>query len=89
MICSCFIKNYFLNKICKGSANSSSNEDKGLEPGPPKDEDPDGQKALAVSDPLEQAWKLLKPFLNQSSNSIEMWIIIYDVSIRRSKLYFL
>ncbi|KAF5352217.1 hypothetical protein D9758_009235 [Tetrapyrgos nigripes] len=65
---------------------TSSNEDKGLEPPTPKDDDPDGFKVLACSDPLEQAAKLLQPLTKLAKNNIEAWIAVYDVAIRRKKL---
>ena len=63
----------------------SANEDKGLEVPVPRDEDPDGLKLLNVSDPLEQAAKLLAPLANLASNNLDAWIALYDVAIRRSK----
>ncbi|TDL19618.1 N-terminal acetyltransferase A auxiliary subunit [Rickenella mellea] len=69
----------------KGLTQATSNEDKGLEPGPAKDEDPEGIKALGVKDPIEQAWKLLKPFATPTQNSLDVWIAVYDVSVRRQK----
>ena len=79
----------FLLSHVLAAANASSNEDKGLEPVPLKDEDPEGIKTISVSDPLEQAWKLLKPLLNSSrSLNATAWLSIYDVAIRRSKSVF-
>lgn len=63
---------------------SGGNEDKGLEPPTPKDEDPDGNKALTVTDPLEQAWKLWKPLATLSIDRVDVCLSIYDVSVRRS-----
>lgn len=48
-----------------------------------KDDDPEGLKLLAVSDPLEQAAKRLLPLQQLQSNSLDTWIVTYDVAIRR------
>jgi len=63
---------------------TSTSEDKGLEPPPAKDEDPDGAKILQAADPLERAWKFLIPLLEWSKD-LEVWIAIYDVAVRRKK----
>jgi hypothetical protein len=60
---------------------SSSNEDKGLEP-PVKDDDPDGKKLLSDSKPLERAWKLIKPLITLVPQNLEMWLAVFDVSLR-------
>jgi N-alpha-acetyltransferase 15/16, NatA auxiliary subunit len=62
-----------------------SNDDKSLEPAPLKDDDPDGLKLISVPDPLERAAKFLSPLATLASNSIEVWIMIYDVAVRRSE----
>ncbi|KAI0747030.1 NMDA receptor-regulated protein 1a [Daedaleopsis nitida] len=62
-----------------------TNEDKGLDVSPPKDEDPDGTKALQAPDPLERAAKILKPLTTFADNNAEAWLAIYDVAIRRTK----
>ncbi|KAG6836733.1 hypothetical protein H0H93_004139 [Arthromyces matolae] len=69
----------------KGSA-PSANEDKGLEPAQPKDDDPEGIKLIDVSDPLEQAAKLLQPLTTLVKDNIDIWITVYDVAIRRKKV---
>ncbi|KAH8116094.1 NMDA receptor-regulated protein 1a [Phellopilus nigrolimitatus] len=67
-------------------ANASSvNEDRGIEPPAPKDEDVDGSKALAAPDSLEQAWKLVKPLMTQTNDRMDVYIGVYDVSVRRQK----
>jgi tetratricopeptide (TPR) repeat protein len=65
--------------------NVSGNEDKGLEPSPNKDDDPDGLKLLSATDPLERAAKLLKPLATLASDKVEVWIAIFDVAVRRKK----
>jgi hypothetical protein len=62
---------------------AASNEDKGLDLTPMKDEDPDGIKLLTSPEPLERAWKLLLPLLRLSISNIDLWISIYDVAVRR------
>ena len=69
----------------KKTANSAANEDKGLDVDKPKDEDPDGAKLLQASDPLERAAKYLKPLATMAKDSVETWIAIYDVAVRRSR----
>lgn len=66
------------------SSNSTSNEDKGLEPQPTKDDDPTGSKLLKASDPLERAAKLLEPLRTLAPSNIDAWTAIYDVAVRRS-----
>lgn len=48
------------------------------------DDDPDGHKLIKTTDPLEQAAKLLEPLLDLPHNNVNIWVAIYDVSIRRS-----
>ena len=43
-------------------------------------------KQLGATDRLEQAYKLLHPLSTLAPNNIDVWIAIYDVAIRRSKL---
>ncbi|GLB39170.1 putative N-terminal acetyltransferase A, auxiliary subunit [Lyophyllum shimeji] len=69
----------------KKAAAPSAHEDKGLEAGPAKDDDPEGLKLLSVDDPLERAAKLLQPLHNLVTDNIDVWIVIYDVAIRRKK----
>ncbi|KAJ2918957.1 hypothetical protein MD484_g1411, partial [Candolleomyces efflorescens] len=70
----------------KPNQQQNSNEDKGLEPPPPKDEDPDGLKLLASPDVLDQAAKLLQPLASLAAQNIDVWLTTYDVAIRRGKL---
>jgi hypothetical protein len=67
-------------------AAASTNEDKGLDLTPQKDDDPDGIKLLTNPEPLERAWKLLSPLLRLPTNSINVWISVYDVAVRRGVL---
>jgi N-alpha-acetyltransferase 15/16, NatA auxiliary subunit len=67
----------------KTAAATSTNEDKGLDLAPLKDEDPDGTKLLTSPEPLERAWKLLSPLLKLSIRDIDLWTSIYDVAVRR------
>ncbi|KAI0689172.1 NMDA receptor-regulated protein 1-domain-containing protein [Cytidiella melzeri] len=60
-------------------------EDKGLEPGPPKDEDLDGAKLLQSADALDRAAKFLAPLAVHAQKNILAWISIYDVAVRRKK----
>ena len=72
-----------LKHAVAAAAAAASNEDKGLELTPMKDEDPDGIKLLTSPEPLERAWKLLSPLLRLSISNIDLWISIYDVAVRR------
>lgn len=65
---------------------TSANEDKGLEAPAPKDDDPDGTKLLASLEGLEVAAKLLRPLVNLELPSVQLWVTVYDVAIRRSKM---
>ncbi|KAG5716214.1 N-alpha-acetyltransferase 16, NatA auxiliary subunit [Termitomyces sp. T112] len=69
----------------KKGPTPSANEDKGLEPVQPKDDDPEGLKLIGVSDPLEQAFKLLQPLTTLVTDNIDVWTVVYDVAIRRKK----
>ncbi|PIL27725.1 hypothetical protein GSI_10878 [Ganoderma sinense ZZ0214-1] len=64
---------------------NATNEDKGLDVSPPKDEDPDGTKLLQGPDLLERAVKVLKPLTTMAKDNVNVWIAIYDVAIRRKK----
>ena len=68
-------------------AAASTNEDKGLDLTPQKDDDPDGIKLLTSPEPLERAWKLLSPLLCLPTSNINVWISVYDVAVRRGVLY--
>ncbi|TFK41639.1 NMDA receptor-regulated protein 1-domain-containing protein [Crucibulum laeve] len=70
----------------KKTSTTSTNEDKGLESTPQKDEDPEGLKLFTATDPLERADKLLLPLTSLAPNNVAVWIAIYDVAIRRKKL---
>lgn len=75
-------------QVCKAHtqiAPANSNEDKGLEATPEKDEDPDGQKLLSATDGLERAAKLLAPITSLVKDNFDVWIATYDVAIRRSE----
>ncbi|EMD34697.1 hypothetical protein CERSUDRAFT_86122 [Gelatoporia subvermispora B] len=69
----------------KKAAGNSANEDKGLEPSPAKDDDPDGIKLLQAPEPLERAAKMLHPLRTLAASNVAAWIAIYDVAIRRKK----
>jgi hypothetical protein len=60
-------------------------EDKGLEPGPTKDDDPDGSKLLSSTNGLDKAAKFLSPLSDLTPRNIDVWITSYDVAIRRRK----
>lgn len=67
-------------------AATSANEDKGLEAPAPKDDDPYGTKLLASPEGLETAARLLQPLVDLELPSLQLWVTVYDVSFRRSKL---
>ena len=71
--------------ITVANANATSNEDKGLEPVPPKDDDPTGAKLLEHSSALERAWKLLAPLVSLAQDNIDAQLAVYDVAVRRSR----
>ena len=70
------------------AATNTANEDKGLDVGPPKDDDPDGVKLLQAQDGLEKAAKFLGPLSTLAADNIDAWIAIYDVAIRRSEILY-
>ena len=74
--------------MCVRSAHPTPN-DKDLDPPPPKDDDPEGLKLLGSADVLERASKLLHPLTTLAPNNIDVWITVYDVSMRRSEDLFL
>jgi hypothetical protein len=69
-----------------GNNVTSVNEDKGLDALPLKDEDPDGLKLISSPDPLERAAKCLRPLKTLGRENVDVWIAVYDVAVRRSKL---
>lgn len=71
---------YFLHsKIAPPAANA---DDDAITP---KDDDPEGLKLLATTTPLEQAAKLLLPLHSLRSQSLDTWLVSYDVAVRRGK----
>ncbi|KAH7926272.1 N-terminal acetyltransferase A, auxiliary subunit [Leucogyrophana mollusca] len=60
-------------------------EDKGLEVPTPKDDDPEGIKLVAVTDPLERAAKLLQRVAGLVPHDVNVCFAVYDVAIRRKK----
>ncbi|EGO03587.1 hypothetical protein SERLA73DRAFT_101816 [Serpula lacrymans var. lacrymans S7.3] len=64
---------------------TASNEDKGLEPPPAKDEDSEGIKLISATDPLERAAKLLAPLTILSTRNVDVALAIFDVALRRKK----
>ncbi|EPQ53593.1 N-terminal acetyltransferase A, auxiliary subunit [Gloeophyllum trabeum ATCC 11539] len=69
----------------KKASSSQSNEDKGLEPAPPQDEDPHGTKLVEAADRLDKAAAWLKPLQTLAKDNIDVWIAVYDVAVRRDK----
>lgn len=69
------------------AAAAAASQNKDDEDGTPaaKDEDPDGHKVISVETPLEEAAKLLQPLSARKHANIDIWVITYDVAIRRSK----
>jgi peptide alpha-N-acetyltransferase len=74
------------HSLLVAAAATSTNEDKGLDLAPQKDDDPDGTKLLTSPEPLERAWKLLSPLVRLSISSIDLWVTVYDVAVRRGGL---
>ena len=73
----------------KAAHTTSSNEDKGLEPPPQKDDDLDGSKLIQEKDGLDRAAKFLAPLISLETKNIDVWIAVYDVAVRRRECYFL
>jgi N-alpha-acetyltransferase 15/16, NatA auxiliary subunit len=72
-----------LSTLAATGTATSTNEDKGFDLTPLKDDDPDGTKLLTSPEPLERAWKLLTPLLRLSIRDIDLWISIYDIAVRQ------
>ena len=53
-----------------------------------KDDDPDGHKGISVEDPIEQAAKLLQAFTMKRHQILDIWLVTFDVAIRRSEYRF-
>ncbi|KAK7684976.1 hypothetical protein QCA50_011811 [Cerrena zonata] len=69
----------------KKALAQTNSDDKGLEPGPQKDDDPDGASLLKATDPLNKAWTFLGPLANLDLKNVDVWLAIYDVSVRQKK----
>lgn len=80
-----FLTKLHVNYVMSLEQANVPNDDKGLDPPPPKDEDPTGIKALGAADGLEQAWKLVSPLLPELAGRIDVLICAYDLSVRRSQ----
>jgi len=65
-------------------ADAGADDEKEDAPVQRVDDDPDGHKLIKATDPLEQAAKLLEPLLDLPHNNPDIWVAIYDISIRRS-----
>ncbi|KAH0834787.1 NMDA receptor-regulated protein 1-domain-containing protein [Lanmaoa asiatica] len=61
------------------------NEDKGLEPPPTRDDDPEGLKLIATDDPLERAGKFLGSLGEFGKDNIDVNVTSFDVAIRQKK----
>jgi|ERR1700722_9356551 len=87
-VCSGLCDDIFIYTAISAGSNNPSSEDKGLDATPVKDDDPDGMKLISCADPLERAMKFLSPLKTLARDKIDVWIAIYDVAVRRSKLPF-
>lgn len=64
-----------------------TNDEKDIPPTAPKDDDPDGMKLLSATDPLEQAWRWIRPLEELRAENIQVWLTAYDISLRRSVFF--
>lgn len=64
-------------------AARKANEDKGLEPPPGKDDDPEGLKLVTADDPLERANKVLGTLDGFAKDNIDVNVTVFDVAIRQ------
>lgn len=76
---------FSLRKRLLYAATAGQLEDKGLEPLPRKDEDPDGLKLVLDKDPLERADKYLAGLAEFVPRNLEVCFATYDVAVRRSE----
>lgn len=88
-MCVLFFHKYVLLNIVHWllAATSGNKEEDVIEP--PKDEDPEGQKLLTTADPLGDAMKWLKPLETLAKDRVDVWVTIYDVTVRQSMLPYL
>lgn len=63
---------------------TKQNEDKGLEPPPGKDDDPEGLKLVTADDPLERASKILGSLGTFGKDDVDVNVTSFDVAIRQS-----
>ncbi|KAL2608858.1 hypothetical protein R1flu_027431 [Riccia fluitans] len=66
-------------------SNAKSNK-KGSQVTKQVDDDPDGEKLLQVSDPLEQAIKYCKLLQENSSGALETHLLAFDIYFRKKKI---
>ncbi|KAF9235797.1 NMDA receptor-regulated protein 1-domain-containing protein [Melanogaster broomeanus] len=66
-------------------ARFKPNEDKGLEPPPAKDNDPDGLKLVLADDPLERASKFLDTLGQFGKDNVDVNTTIFDIATRQKK----
>ncbi|KAF9226310.1 N-terminal acetyltransferase A, auxiliary subunit [Gyrodon lividus] len=66
-------------------ARLKQNEDKGLEPPPTKDDDPEGLKLVLADDPLDRASKLLGTLGRSGEDNVDVNVTSFDVAIRQRK----
>ena len=59
-------------------------QENGVAP-PVADEDPEGLKLVSISDPLEQASRLLRPLEAHTQPRREVLLVSFDVALRRGK----
>lgn len=77
-----FNSQFSVKLYCPSVTSSANKDDESSEP--PKDDDPDGQKLLTTANPLSDAMKWLKPLETLTKDSVDVWVTIYDVTVRQS-----
>ncbi|KAF8842021.1 N-terminal acetyltransferase A, auxiliary subunit [Paxillus ammoniavirescens] len=73
------------NDASSQKARLKQSEDKGIEPPPAKDEDPEGLKLVLAEDPLERASKFLSALGQFGEDNIDVNVTSFDVAIRQNK----
>jgi hypothetical protein len=68
-------------------ARLKQSEDKGIEPPPAKDEDPEGLKLVLAEDPLDRASKFLSALGQFGEDNIDVNVTSFDVAIRQSEYW--
>lgn len=68
------------------AAASKTQSKKGAQPAKQVDDDPDGEKLIHISDPLEQASKFSKLLQDHSADALETHSLAFEIYFRKKKI---